>query len=90
MKKWFETTTKRLVWWLVLNSTVWIYLSYILAYLGRDDIAEKLSQAVVTNIIGTMMLYIISKTVENVFKHNDFRGVTKKAPVKGDTIKRDY
>lgn len=90
MKKWFETTTKRLVWWLVLNSTVWIYLSYILAYLGRDDIAEKLSQAVVTNIIGTMMLYIISKTVENVFKHNEFKSVKKKVPVKGNTIKRDY
>lgn len=84
MKKWLETTTKQLVWWLVVHSTVWIYATYILAFLGREDIAESLSKVIATEIIGTMMLYIVSKTVENVFKHNEFVSVKKK-----DTGKRD-
>lgn len=79
MKKWLETTTKQLVWWLIIHSTIWVYATYILALLGRGDVAESLSKVVVTEIIGTLMLYIISKTVENVFKHNDFSGVTKKS-----------
>lgn len=78
MKKWLETTTKQLVWWLIVHSTVWIYATYILAFLGREDIAESLSKVIATEIIGTMMLYIVSKTVENVFKHNEFQGVKKK------------
>ena len=78
MKKWLETTTKQLVWWLIVHSTVWIYATYILAFLGREDIAESLSKIIATEIIGTMMLYIVSKTVENVFKHNEFVGVKKK------------
>lgn len=85
MKKWLETTTKQLVWWLIIHSTVWIYATYMLAFLGRVDIAESLSKVIVTEIIGTVFLYIVSKTVENVFKHNDFSGVKKK-----DVNKRDF
>ena len=65
-------------------------MSYILALLGRDDIAESLSKVIVTEIIAVILGYMCKALIENVFKHNDFRGVTKKVPVKGDTIKRDY
>lgn len=85
VKKWFETTTKQLVWWLIINGTVWIYLSYILAYLGRDDIAESLSRAVVTEVIGTMAVYCIKAVIENVFKNNTFSAVKRK-----NGSKRDY
>lgn len=84
MKKWLETTTKQLVWWLIIHSTIWIYGTYMLAFLGREDIAESLSKVIVTEIIGTVFLYIVSKTVENVFKNNEFVGVKKK-----DGSKRD-
>lgn len=84
MKKWLETTTKQLVWWLIIHSTIWIYATYALAFLGREDIAESLSKVIVTEIIGTVFLYIVSKTVENVFKNNEFVGVKKK-----DGSKRD-
>lgn len=79
MKKWLESTTKQLVWWLIINGTIWIYLSYILAYLGRDDIAETLSRAVVTEVIGTMAVYCIKAAVENVFKNNTFSWSRKKS-----------
>lgn len=72
MKKWFESTTKVLVWWFAVHSTVWVYLTYILACLGGVEIAESLSKIIVTEIIAVLLLYIVSKTVENVFKYNDF------------------
>ena len=86
MKRWFESTTKVLVWWFAIHSTVWVYLSYILACLGGVEIAESLSKVVVTEVIAVLLLYIVSKTVENVFKYNDFSGVKKK---KTDEKKKD-
>ena len=86
MKKLFETTAKVLVWWYTIHSTVWVYCSYILACIGREAIAESLSKIVVTEIISVLLLYIVSKTVENVFKYNEFSGVKKK---KIDANKRD-
>lgn len=78
MKKWFESTTKVLIWWYAFHSTVWVYLTYLLAFFAREDIAEGLAKIVVTEIIASLLLYIVSKTVENVFKYNDFSTVKKK------------
>lgn len=61
-----------------MHSTVWVYLTYLLAFAGRESIAEGLSKVIVTEIIAVLLLYIVSKTVENVFKYNDFSGVKKK------------
>lgn len=87
MKRWFESTTKVLVWWYAIHSTVWVYCSYILACMGSEDIAESLSKIVVTEIIAVLLLYIVSKTVENVFKYNDFSAVKKKPK---NENKRDF
>lgn len=87
MKKWFETNTKRLVWWFAINSTIWIYMSYILALIGRDDIAESLSKVIVTEIIAVILGYMLKALIENVFKNNEFSFVKKK---KDNKIKRDY
>lgn len=86
MKKWLESTTKVLVWWFAIHSTVWVYLTYILAWSGGEQIAESLSRVIVTEIIAVLLLYIVSKTVENVFKYNDFSAVKKK---KQNENKRD-
>lgn len=86
MKKWFESNTQRLVWWFTIHSTIWIYMSYILALIGRDDIAESLSKVIVTEIIAVLLGYMFKAVIENVFKNNEFTGVTKK---KIDVNKRD-
>lgn len=86
MKKWLESNTQRLVWWFTIHSTIWIYMSYILALIGRDDIAESLSKVIVTEIIAVLLGYMFKAVIENVFKHNEFTGVKKK---KIDANKRD-
>lgn len=86
MKKWLESNTQRLVWWFTIHSTIWIYMSYILALIGRDDIAESLSKVIVTEIIAVLLGYMFKAVIENVFKNNEFTGVTKK---KIDVNKRD-
>ncbi len=90
MKKWLETNTQRLVWWFTINSTIWIYLSYILALIGRDDIAESLSKVIVTEIIAVILGYMCKAVIENVFKHNEFSFVKKKTDAKANENKRDY
>lgn len=57
--KLFETFTKTWVSILMVIAIIDLQLSYLLAYLGRDQIAESLSVAVVTEIIGVMGIYII-------------------------------
>lgn len=62
--------SKLLVGWLIANGTVWTYLSYWLAYLGREEIAETLSAAVVTEILGVMAVYAGKALLENLSKNN--------------------
>lgn len=88
MKKWLESNTKVLVWWFAVHSTIWVYMSYILAFHGAEDIAESLSRVIVSEIIAVLLGYMIKAVVENVFKHNEFVGVKKKSA--GDKHKRDY
>ena len=92
MRKWFETNTQRLVWWFTIHSTVWVYMSYILAFRGAEDIAESLSKVIVSEIIAVLLGYMIKAVIENVFKHNEFVGVKKKnvGRDKENVIKRDY
>lgn len=78
MKKWLENASRQFVWWFIINSTIWIYATYLLAFLGREEIAESLSQVIVTEIIKTLMLIVVSKTVENIFTQCN-SGKTKKS-----------
>ena len=84
MRKWLESNTKVLVWWFAIHSTIWVYMSYILAFRGAEDIAESLSRVIVTEIIAVLLGYMIKAVVENVFKHNEFIGVKKKSSDKRD------
>ena len=61
-------------------------MSYILALLGRDDIAESLSKVIVSEIIAVILGYMCKALIENVFKHNEFSFAKKK----NDENKRDY
>lgn len=64
-----RTYTKKLVTWIILNATIWVYMTYVLALMGREEIAETLSGEVVTVIIGTVLTYAVKALFENIFKY---------------------
>lgn len=61
----FETYTKVWVSILMIVAIMDLQLSYFLAYMGREQIAETLSVAIVTEIIGVMATYIIRAYLES-------------------------
>lgn len=70
----FATTSKQLVWVYTINGIAWIWCSYILAFMGREQIAESLSSNVCSVVIGQIGFYLVTKTVENIFKYNNIIG----------------
>lgn len=72
LKRTLATTSKQLVWILTVNGILWIWCSYILAFMGKDQIAESLSGDVCKVVIGELIVYLITSTVESVFKYNTF------------------
>lgn len=68
------TTSKQLIWLFSVNGIAWIWCSYILAFMGKEQIAEALSSNVCSVIIGQMGCYLVTKTVENVFQYNNIFG----------------
>lgn len=64
MKRKRNTYTKKLVKWIIAISVFDLQLSYLLAFLGRTEIAENLSMTVVTAIIGTVITYCIKSFKE--------------------------
>lgn len=63
-------TMKRVIWVCLANGFLWVWCSYLLAYLDRPQIAESLSQVAVTEIIGVVLAYAIKSAVENLSKNN--------------------
>lgn len=55
----FETYTKRLVGIVVFISLIDLQLSYVLAFLGKDQIAETLSIQICVTLLGTILVYIV-------------------------------
>lgn len=68
------TTTKRLVWFLVLNGVAWVWCSYALAYLGREQIAEELSKIALVDIVAVLFTYACKSLFE---KRPDFGAIGK-------------
>lgn len=82
-----KSYTKVIVFVIVINAVLWVWCSYFLAYLGRYEIAQALSQTAITTILGTVITYCFKSLVENVNKH----GINL-SPNKADktNTKRDY
>lgn len=55
----FETYTKRLVAIVVFVGLFDLQLSYILAFLGKDQIAESLSTQICITLLGTVLAYVV-------------------------------
>ena len=60
----YKTYTKRWLTVILINGIIWVYLSYILAFIGREQIAETLSVTAVTSIITTMVGYFAKSAFE--------------------------
>ena len=67
-----ESFTKRKVSLILNHAIIWVYLTYLLAFLGKVDIAENLSITVVKVIIYTFIPYLCKALFENVFKFGKF------------------
>lgn len=66
------TTMKVIVWVCLINGLAWVWCSYILAWMGREQIAESLSQVALTEIIGVVLVYAIKSVLENLSKNNSW------------------
>lgn len=70
--------TKAVINFLLANAVIWVYLSYALAFLGREEIAETLSKTVVAEIIGVFMVAGCKACIENLSKNNTWPDKTGK------------
>ncbi len=60
---------KRMLNFILVNSIGMMWCSYILAWFGKTEIAETLSKTIVTAVIGVVVPYFVTKTIENVSKY---------------------
>lgn len=65
-----KETSKLIVWFLLANGVSWVWCSYILAYLGRADIAESLSKVALTEIVSVTLGYYLKAAFEQMSKNN--------------------
>lgn len=83
-RKW--TTTKKIVYICLANGIAWVWCSYILAFFGKEQIAESLSQVAITEIIGVVLVYAAKATFEQLSKNNKWPDRPEKAvPVPKDS-----
>lgn len=66
------TTMKIIVWFCLFNGIAWVWCSYILAWLGKEQIAESLSQVALTEIIAVVLVYAAKSVFENLSKNNSW------------------
>lgn len=70
---WLETFTKRAVAAILVCSLVDLQLCYILAFLGREQIAESLSSTIAMSIIGVMIGYFLKALFETFLEEREKR-----------------
>lgn len=66
------TTSVKVVWFILINACGWIWCSYLLAYLGRTQIAEELSKVALTALVAVILGYYGKALTENISKHNSW------------------
>lgn len=71
--KWLRTYTKRAVTAILIISMIDMQLSYILAFLGKEQIAESLSSTIATVIVGVMFGYFMKALFETFFEKREER-----------------
>lgn len=61
--------TKLALGFILINCMAMMWFSYILAWFDRITIAETLSSTVADVIVGTIVAYLCTKTIENISKY---------------------
>lgn len=72
-KTWIKTFTKKCVSAILIVSLLDLQLSYILAFMGKDQIAESLSSTIASTIIGVMLGYFSKALFETFFEEREKR-----------------
>lgn len=72
-KKWLETFSKKAVAIILAVSLIDLQLSYILAFMGKDQIAESLSSEIASVIVGVMVGYFMKALFETFFEKREER-----------------
>lgn len=71
--KWLQTFSKKAVAIILAVSLIDLQLSYILAFLGKEQIAESLSSEIASVIIGVMLGYFMKALFETFFEKREER-----------------
>ena len=71
--QWLTTFTKVAVTVIVAVSLIDLQLSYILAFMGKDQIAESLSSTITETIVGVMLGYFLKALFETFFEKREER-----------------
>lgn len=71
--EWLVTFTKKAVTAILIFSIIDLQLSYVLAFMGKDQIAESLSSNIATTIIGVMIGYFFKSLFETFFEEREKR-----------------
>lgn len=72
-RKWLTTFTKRAVTAILIFSILDLQLSYLLAFMGKDQIAESLSSTIASTVIGVMIGYFLKSLFETFFEKREER-----------------
>lgn len=72
-EQWLTTYTKRAVTLILIVSLIDMQLSYVLAFMGKDQIAESLSSNIAMTIIGVMIGYFAKALFETFFEKREER-----------------
>ena len=72
-KTWLMTFTKIAVTAILGVSLVDLQLSYILAFMGKEQIAETLSATIVEMVVGVMLGYFLKALFETFFEEREKR-----------------
>ena len=72
-KTWLMTFTKIAVTVILGVSLVDLQLSYILAFMGREQIAEALSTTIVEMVVGVILGYFLNSLFETFFEEREKR-----------------
>ena len=54
------------------SSSMDAFAAAMLAYLGRSEIAQSLSQVALTEIVAVVLAYALKSLAENLSKHNNW------------------
>lgn len=70
---WLKTFTKKAVAAILVFSLIDLQLSYILAFMGKEQIAEQLSSTIVEMVVGVMLGYFLKALFETFFENREKR-----------------